>query len=569
MHRLCKWNLIREPRTQHFMNGFACLPLVLATTAAGVLLVAAWLPRQHSLLARVAHALYSRPRWTLVVVAAWAMVVAGTTALYRPQLLMYSDEFCYLLMADTFAHGRLTNPTPASWEHFETHHTLLHPTYQAKYPPVQGLLLAVGQVLTGQPIVGAWLSMGLAAAAAAWLLQGIAPPRWALIAGLLVAIHPSFQHRGPFSWSQTYWGGCGAFIGGCLLYGGWFRWHRQRRWTAGLWMALGWYLLANTRPYEGLLVSVPIGVLLVRWWWARPTWREQLRLLVPLAVGLILAAGLTLGYWAAVTGNPLVMPYLVYERQYAPAPLFWWGTLQEPTEPERFFGLRHYVRYSTGGVYFAQRQSFAVWAGVAVEKWQDLWSYFGNPLLPLLFAAIPVLSRSGRMRAFLAGIGLVSVGLLAAVWFYAHYAAPMGGLMVVLAVFGLRAVTVLRPRRGVLSRFALGSTLALLTALTVQQVVAEFALRPDEWYRRRLLVLEQLRAQPGQHLVILTHGPHPDYWYDYVFNSADFATAPVLFARSLGPERDAELCAAYRARRAWRVQADDADARLVPIEPAP
>src|ERR1700681_3018307 len=123
---------------------------------------------------------------------------------YRGRPIPYiHDEFSYLLAADTFAHGRVTNPTHPMWEHFETFHVLQQPTYMSKYPPAQGFFMAVGQVLFGHPIYGVWLSAALMCMAICWMLYAWLPPYWAIIGGLI-----SVLRFGMFTyWTQSYWGG--------------------------------------------------------------------------------------------------------------------------------------------------------------------------------------------------------------------------------------------------------------------------------------------------------------------------------------------------------------------------
>src|SRR3989454_5209292 len=176
------------------------------------------------------------------------------------------DEFSYLLMSDTFAHGRLANPTHPMWVHFETFHVNQVPTYVSKYFPAQGIFLAIGQVVFGHPFWGVLLSSALMCAAICWMLQGWMPPAWALLGGLLAVVR-----LGTFSyWVNSYWGGAVAALGGALVLGALPRIkEKQRAWDALL-MGLGLAILANSRPYEGLGFSLPIMEAMAVWIFRNP-----------------------------------------------------------------------------------------------------------------------------------------------------------------------------------------------------------------------------------------------------------------------------------------------------------
>src|SRR5271157_919156 len=213
---------------------------------------------------------FVRPRWLdqvldsevrpVFIVVAAAMLARGLllpiAGIPEPRV---DDEFANLLAADTFCHLRLTNPTPASWEHFETFHVNVRPTYHSMYPVAQGLVLAFGQRLFRQPWIGVYLSTALLCGAICWALQAFVPPVWALIGGLLaVARIALFGY-----WVNSYWGGSVAALGGALAIGAVVRvfdpgrTSRSRTHLACV-FALALLILATSRPYEGLAFSLPL-----------------------------------------------------------------------------------------------------------------------------------------------------------------------------------------------------------------------------------------------------------------------------------------------------------------------
>jgi hypothetical protein len=544
----------------------------------------------------------------LIAVACLSAGIAAGISWVRHPLPSVHDEFSYLMAADTFSHGRLTNPTHPMWQHFETLHVIQQPTYASKYPPGHGLILAIGQVAAGDPMVGLWLSIGLAAAATTWMLHGWTPGRWALLGGVLVALHPGIQ----LIWTQGYWGGNVAFIGGALVLGAYARLRRTVRCRDAVWMALGLSILANSRPFEGAVASLPVAVamlfwlmgpvrrqcsphapredrtanrifLRVRWVGVQASachWRlfrpqtqpkgctpaRRLRCVVlPLVAALSITAAWMAYYNWRVTGNPWKMPYMVHEETYGAAPFFLWqpaGRIPEYRHAE-IARLHGWLR----DTYLYQR----TWAGFVGEKWValvNLWHFFLGIALSIPLLALPWMVHNRRYWLPVAMVCAGWAALLMTTWANPHYFAPAAPALLLLVVQGFRH---LRVRA---SRWALRRSL-VVRALVLAQLIGFV---PYTWFHvcqsagefagRRAELVSRLQASPGRHLVIVRYGPDCSIHQEWVHNGADIDAARIVWARQMNPTADRQLVEYFRERHAWLLRADEAPPQLVPYEEA-
>jgi hypothetical protein len=531
---------------------------------------------------RLFHRLGGRPLVDVVLVGlvagALGALVSLTIAWPEPKI---HDEFSYLLAADTFARGRLTNPTHPLSVHFETFHVNQVPTYCSVYPPGQGLVLALGQVLGGHPIVGVWASFGLACAAVCWMLQAFVPRRWAVAGGLLAATRFGFiAGEAPGYWSQSYWGGAVAMAGGAIAFGAWKRLTCQPRVSQALLLALGLAILANSRPFEGALYGLPIGAALVvsvvrR---GRPHWQAAFtRVLLSLALVLGLTFCAMAFYNLRLTGNAFRLPYQQNGIMYGLVPLFLWQPLKaEPAYHHPV--MRDYNVKWAMSAYLGMRSIPGYLAEIAHRLRTFVNFYIGPILLAPLFALPVVLrSRSNRFAGLVCAVLLL--GLTVTTWVQPHYAAPITGLVVLLLVQGLRHLRFWRPGGRPVGAVLVRTLPIAYAILFVASLSARSEVGLRGWHLERVRLLSELQKLPGQHLVIVRYAPDHSPHEEWVYNSADIDSAKVVWARDLRtpdrqigagvvapPDANNHLISYFEHRSIWFLDADERPAVLHPYQ---
>jgi hypothetical protein len=472
------------------------------------------------------------------------------------------DEFSYLLGADTFASGRLTNPPHPMWIHFESFNINMHPTYQSMYPPAQSLVLALGEKLTGEPWLGVLLSVAVMCALFCWMLQGWMPPQWALLGGIYALLR-----YGVFSyWINSYWGGAMAAIGGALLLGSLPRLRRKLSWQQSALFALGLVILANSRPFEGLLFALPL-LLAVLWLGLRSTLRSTLsrrRLLAQVVVPAALLLGLALAWmlyynWRG-TGNALHMPYTINQATYHISKPF---LFQKPYPIPVYHNPQMRIFYIFHE-YPDLLLSRSAW-GLEILMARKFFCYYVALVWPLLLLFVPGLllaAWSAELRVVFLAIVLLLLGLTLQLWpAHGHYAAPASGAILLILLNALRQLHGAR-RAHWLPWLSRAIVLALFLWMLVpisDRLWNPYSLDdasahpsvPKEIDRERLH--SQLNGLPGQHLVLVHYDARDVPSKEWVYNRARIDSSKIVWARDMGRQANQELLNYFPNRRIWYV----------------
>jgi hypothetical protein len=476
------------------------------------------------------------------------------------------DEFSYLLAGDTFAHGRLTNPTHPMWQYFDTFHVLQRPTYASMYPPAQGMFLAAGQWL-GSPWIGVLLSVGAMCAAFLWMLQGWMPARWALLGSVLVMTRFAILSY----WANSYWGGAVAAMGGALVMGAVPRILKKQAIRDALLLGMGAGILLLSRPLEGFIMCVPVAALLLIWTMRRrgeQSLRAWVRVVVPVAAVLLFFSGFLLYYNWRITEDPLLFPHTLNLETYHSVPIFLWGNLP----PRKHYPNRQFeVFYNI----FERESVPQDWPHIKeniLNKLDYSYQFYLGPVLAMpLLACWPVLANR-RTRFLVIQLFISLVGVLAVIWFQPHYLAPaLAGL----SVIWMQSLRYMRKWKSGKRTVGMGLTRAIvLAALTVPIILVhpKSGLTYDPFstgiaQSPRQQIARQLQEMPGNHLVMVRYSErHHNVHDEWIYNGADIDGSKIVWAREIPGLNCSPLFDYFKDRQVWVVEPDVYPTQLRPYD---
>ncbi|MGA3048635.1 MAG: hypothetical protein ABSD67_18530 [Terracidiphilus sp.] len=554
-------------------HSISALEVEFALTLAAVIAAVIWPRLCRSWFSRIERAclpLAQRQGLAVVLVGVFALLFRlAILPIFPIPLPFVPDDFSFLLAADTFAHGRLTNPTPAMWIHFESIHITMQPTYMSMYFPAPGLVLAAGKVLFGNPWFGILITSALMCAAICWMLQAWMPARWALLGGIVAIVH-----LGLFSyWINTYHAaGCIGAAGGAQILGALPRIMKTPRLRYTLALGAGIAVLGITRPYECLLLCLPVSVILARWLITgkdRPSARAVFRLAAfPLL--FIVSVAAWLGYYDYRTfGSPITLPYTVNRATYAMAPYYVWQKAR-PEPVYRHQAMRDYYYKTELEIYNHLHTVPGFFLNTFVKALAAVLFFGGFAFLPLAMMLRRVL-LDRRIRILVICVAVLIAGMLIENFLVIHYLAPFTAAFYAIGLQAMRHMRLWRPGGRPVGAALVRLTVTVCFIMVCLRLytgpfhfqVPEFPptwnvswYGPDHFGTERDRVESSLEKLPGKQLAIVSYKSTHIPFNEWVYNDAEIDSSKVVWARDMDAVDNLELIHYYKDRRVWLVQPD-------------
>jgi len=244
-------------------------------------------------------------------------------------------------------------------------------------------------------------------------------------------------------------------------------------------------------------------------------------------------------------------------------PVFLWQS-PRPVATSPHPVIARFFRNFEGGEWRRQHTVHGWLAAAGEKSWRVVSFYFGGALAVTL-AGLPWALRRAAPRWAAAGLLALLASQLVILPSRVHYVAPGACLAIYLVVEGWRRLRLWRrcsPKSFPMHRSArwrglgarLASTVPLVVLLALPLRAWELRDDPSEWHQQRAALQRRLRAMPGLQLVIVRYGPAHDPLAEWVYDDADLAGTPVLWARGMTAAEDCALLAFERRRTAWLLE---------------
>jgi hypothetical protein len=337
----------------------------------------------------------------------------------------------------------------------------------------------------------------------------------------------------------------------------------------GILFAIGLLVLANSRPWEGFAVAVGLMLILGKshfGWMGKPAARPTRNVMI--GAGVVLAIGLGwMGYFNwRVTGKPLLMPYVLHERQYAAAPVL---LIQGPVPMPhyRFPEMEAAHRSGELGNYTEQR-SLPGFLNGAAQKIESLAQdfLFGSPLA-IGFIWAGLCWRRDRRTGALLIVTLIFLGaFLVVVWHFSHYAGPGVPVMLMILILGLRHMRIWQRRRGRLGQTLFHAVIATSMLCYFYGMLTAGG-NDTNLAIPRQAIINQLSQGTKRHVIFVKYLAGHDFGWEWVQNGADIDGSKIIWAHDMGDAENQNLLSRYNGRKAWKLEVGASTGSLAAYSP--